>query len=261
MTMTHGEAGVIPTACSPVEVTTRHPSNARIVSSPERDANSPYDFERTLYSTFFIGKSMPLSKEWVDNHTWYNSSSDMTGVLSVQGDFAKHIAAVTAAGGQATEVRTPEDLTNVDRLIIPGGESSTVGLLMQRFGLAEAVQKRASEGMPIWGTCMGMILLAKEVVGKPNQFTLGLLDITVQRNAFGAQVHSFEDKVQISGLLEPVLGVFIRAPIVTRVGEAVDVISRYSDKVVAVKSGKIFGTSFHPELTPDTRFHEMFLRV
>jgi len=159
------------------------------------------------------------------------------------------------------EIRTAEDMADVERVIIPGGESTTVGLLMQRFGLAEALQEAAKAGMPVWGTCMGMIMMARNVEGRPTQFTLNLLDIDVRRNAFGAQVHSFEDEVPLAGLNEPVMGVFIRAPIVTRIGDGVEEIGRYDGKVVAVRQGKRLGTSFHPELTDDIRMHKYFLSL
>lgn len=182
------------------------------------------------------------------------------GVAAVQGDFERHIDALRRADSSvvASEVRTPEDLASVDRLILPGGESTTVGLLMERYGLGSAIQERAAAGMPVWGTCMGMILMAHEVEGR-SQYSLDLLDITVRRNAFGAQVHSFEDAVSVSGLDEPVMGVFIRAPIVTRCGPGVSVLAEYEGKVVAVRQGRLLGTSFHPELTDDTRLHEWFL--
>ncbi len=181
-----------------------------------------------------------------------------TGVIAIQGDFEKHIQAVHASGGKAVEVRSPADLKGVDRVIIPGGESTTVGLLMERFGLGDALQSCAARGMPVWGTCMGMILMAHEVDGR-KQYTLDLLDVTIQRNAFGAQVHSFEDEVAVRGLEEPVTGVFIRAPLVTRLGEGVEPLAEYDGKVVAVRKGNLVGTSFHPELTGDTRMHEWFL--
>lgn len=158
------------------------------------------------------------------------------------------------------EVRTPEDLAGVDRVILPGGESTAVGLLMERFGLGEALQKAAAEGMPIWGTCMGMILMARDVRPRP-QYSLNLLDIVVERNAFGAQVHSFEDAVAVDGLAEPILGVFIRAPIVAEVGAGVQELARYDGKVVAVRQGNRIGTSFHPELTDDVRMHAWFLSL
>src|SRR5579859_1218994 len=131
------------------------------------------------------------------------------GVVAIQGDFERHLEAISRADSSAEtrEVRVPEDLDGVERLIIPGGESTTVGMLMQRFGLGTAIVHAAQNGMPIWGTCMGMILMAKDVAGRPDQYRLNLLDIEVTRNAFGAQVHSFEDHVSIKGLKEPVTAV------------------------------------------------------
>jgi 5'-phosphate synthase pdxT subunit len=185
------------------------------------------------------------------------------GVVSIQGDFQKHIEALRSCGlgeEQIVRVRLPEDLLQVERLIIPGGESTTVGSLMKRFGLGEAIQEAAKKGMPIWGTCMGLILLAKEVENAPPP-TLGLLDITVRRNAYGSQVHSFEEEVFFEPLQDAILGVFIRAPIVTRLGEGVEELARYEDKIVAVRQGNILATSFHPELTSDKRVHEWFLKM
>lgn len=189
------------------------------------------------------------------------------GVVAIQGDFEKHLDSLRATGREGlnlSEVRTPEELAKVERVILPGGESTTVGLLMQRFGLGDALRRAASEGMPVWGTCMGMILMAKEIEGRPEQYSLGILDVTVRRNAFGAQVHSFEDEVSVRALKSgsedfASMGVFIRAPIVTRLGDGVQAISEYEGKVVAVRQGRLLGTSFHPELTEDTRFHEAFL--
>ncbi len=183
------------------------------------------------------------------------------GVAAIQGDYAKHIESLLRCDRSLDvhEVRTPEDLDGVDRLILPGGESTTVGKLMERFGLGAAIQTRVQSGMPIWGTCMGMILLASDVEGS-SQYALNLLDITVRRNAFGAQVHSFEDSVKVEGMGE-VTGVFIRAPIVTRCGPGVQAIAHYGDAIVAVRQGNRLGTSFHPELTEDTRMHEYFLQL
>lgn len=188
------------------------------------------------------------------------SAMPLIGVIAIQGDFEKHVRAVQACGGEAVEIRTPEELRAVDRAIIPGGESTTVGLLMERYGLGEALRDRAAAGMPIWGTCMGMIMMAHEVEGRP-QYTLDLLDVSVERNAFGAQVHSFEDEVRVAGMDEPVTAVFIRAPVVTRMGQGVEELARYQDRVVAVRQGNRIGTSFHPELTDDRRMHEWFLRL
>lgn len=188
--------------------------------------------------------------------------SRTAGVIAVQGDFEKHIDSLKKTkteGLKVIEVRTPEDLAKVDCAIIPGGESTTVGLLMQRYGLGDALISRAKEGMPLWGTCMGMIMMAKDVAGRPDQYTLNLLDISVERNAFGRQIHSFEDAVEVKGLEEPVLGVFIRAPVVVHVGAGVEELARYNDRVVAVRQNNLIGTSFHPELTSDVRFHSWFL--
>ncbi len=188
----------------------------------------------------------------------------MVGVVAIQGDFEKHIETLRRcdlAPNEILEVRTPEELSLVHKLVIPGGESTTVGKLMERFGLGEAIRERAAKGMPVWGTCMGMIMMAAHVEGRPDQYLLNLLDIDVERNAFGAQVHSFEDSVTVEGLDEPVTGVFIRAPIVTRLGRGVHAISHYDGKIVGVRKGNLLGTSFHPELTEDTAMHRWFLRL
>lgn len=183
------------------------------------------------------------------------------GVIALQGDFERHLDALRRAseGVEAVAVRSPEALATVERAILPGGESTTVGLLMQRYGLGDALRRAAGEGMPLWGTCMGMIMLATAIEGRPEQYSLGLLDVDVRRNAFGAQVHSFETAVPVKGMDEPVEAVFIRAPVVTRVGEGVEALSEYDGQTVAVRQGKILGTSFHPEMTDDARMHEWFL--
>lgn len=180
------------------------------------------------------------------------------GVLSLQGDFQKHLDALGRCGVEAVEVRTAQALDAVDGLIIPGGESTTVGRLMARWGLDDAIASRAREGMPIWGTCTGLILLAQEVEGS-EQSRLGLMDITVRRNAFGRQVDSFEADLKIEGLESGTFrGVFVRAPIVTRVGPDVEVLARVDSKTVFVRQGNLWGTAFHPELTEDLRLHQLF---
>lgn len=179
------------------------------------------------------------------------------GVLAIQGDFEMHLQALAAIQVESCEVRTEEDLAKCTHLIIPGGESTTVGKLLERFSLGVAIRARAEKGMPIWGTCMGMIMLAQNIEDS-DQYTLALLDITVRRNAYGAQVHSFETPVPVSGLEEPVMGVFIRAPIVTKFGSSVQVLSVLNGNVVGVRQGSILGTSFHPELTEDRRLHAWF---
>lgn len=188
---------------------------------------------------------------------------DRVGVLAVQGNFDLHAIALERAGVDRKAisfVRTVDELEKVDRLIIPGGESTTVGLLLKRHGLGEAIQHRANAGMPIWGTCMGMILMATHVEGR-EQYSLNLLDITIQRNAFGAQVNSFEDEVKMTGFEPNVLGVFIRAPIVSAWQSECQPIGWYNESVVAVRERNRMGTSFHPELTKDTRLHQYFLNL
>lgn len=182
------------------------------------------------------------------------------GVVAIQGDYDRHISALMQADSsiEPVEIRVPEELSSVDSLIIPGGESTTVSLLMQRFGLGSAIQQAAKNGMPIWGTCMGMILMARKVEDS-DQYTLGILDITVRRNAFGSQVHSFEDKVAVQGIEATITGVFIRAPIVVEYCPCALPIAIYQGKVVAVRQGNLLGTSFHPELTDSTLMHEWFL--
>ncbi len=188
-------------------------------------------------------------------------SSIPVGVLALQGDFEKHEAVLERLGVPHCQVRKVADLEQVSALILPGGESTTIGRLMARYGLDEAIRKRAEAGMPIYGTCAGMILLAKEIVDS-TQERLGLMDITVQRNAFGSQIDSFEADLPFKPLGEtPVRAVFIRAPIVQSVGQGVEVLSTFEDKIVAVQQGNLLATAFHPELTDDTRVHEYFLSL
>jgi 5'-phosphate synthase pdxT subunit len=183
------------------------------------------------------------------------------GVLALQGDFAEHLAMLTRIGVDTREVRKAGDLEGVDALIIPGGESTTIGKLMARYGLDAAIRARAEHGMPIYGTCAGLILLAKEIEGS-DQPRLGLMDIAVIRNAFGRQIESFEADIPFAPTPEqPVRGVFIRAPIVSRVGAGVQVLSTFEDKIVAVQQGNLLATAFHPELTDDTRVHRYFLSL
>ena len=180
------------------------------------------------------------------------------GVVSIQGDFEKHIEAFSRLGQTARRVREPSDMAGLTHLVLPGGESTTVGLLMQRFGLGAEIRGSASNGLSIWGTCMGMILMAHDIEGR-EQYSLDLLDITVRRNAFGTQVHSFEDDVTFTGIDDPVTGVFIRAPVVTRLGEGVENLAECQGQIVAVRQGRRLGTSFHPELTEDDSLHRWFL--
>jgi 5'-phosphate synthase pdxT subunit len=183
------------------------------------------------------------------------------GILALQGDFDKHAAMLQRIGVPFREVRKVADLQAVDALIIPGGESTTIGRLMARYGLDVAIRERAQKGMPIYGTCAGMILLAKAIANS-QQERLGLMDIEVIRNAFGSQIESFEADLHFKPLGDrPVRAVFIRAPVVSRVGEGVEVLSEFEGKVVAVQQGKLLATAFHPELTDDERIHRYFLSL
>jgi len=184
------------------------------------------------------------------------------GVLALQGDFALHIAMLRSLPGvSTTEVRTPEELELVDALVMPGGESTTLGMLMNRIGLDAAIKQCARQGMPLYGTCAGMILMARGIEGAPEQPTLDLLDIDVARNAFGRQLESFEAELpwrSAAGDESTVHGVFIRAPWVTRAGEGVEITSTCRGRIVGVRSGSMLATAFHPELTADIRVHEEF---
>jgi 5'-phosphate synthase pdxT subunit len=183
------------------------------------------------------------------------------GVLAVQGAFVEHEKALTRIGAQAVEVRLPRHLEDLDGLIIPGGESTTIGKVAKRWGLIEPLRAFAQAGRSLWGTCAGMIVMAREVLdGKPDQPLLRLMDIAVRRNAFGRQVDSFEVDLEVPALGEPFPAVFIRAPRIERVGKGVAVLAQLEDgTVVAARQGKLLVTAFHPELTQDDRFHRYFL--
>lgn len=186
------------------------------------------------------------------------------GVLALQGDFGEHMAMVRRLGAQAREVRLPEELPGLDGLIIPGGESTTIGKLATTYGLLEPIRAMARAGRPIWGTCAGMILLAREAVdGMPGQPLLGLMDTVVVRNGFGRQVESFEDDLPVPALDGPPFrAVFIRAPYIQSWGPAVTVLARLEEgQVVAARQDRLLATAFHPELTEDVRFHHYFLRL
>lgn len=187
------------------------------------------------------------------------------GVLALQGAFIEHEQMLRRLGQQVVQVRLPQHLEQIDRLIIPGGESTTIGKLLVAYNLLEPIRARAAAGMPLWGTCAGMILLAREIVeGRPEgQPALGLMDITVRRNAFGRQLDSFETDLQVQGLDgPPVRAVFIRAPVIERVGTGVEALARLDDgRTVAARQGHLLATAFHPELTDDPRFHALFLSL
>ncbi len=188
------------------------------------------------------------------------------GALALQGDFREHLAMVRQLGVKGVEVRTPEELDAIDALIIPGGESTAIGRLATIYGLIEPLRQRINDGMPVLGTCAGMIFLAS-ATKRYEQPQLGVLDVVVERNAFGRQVDSFEAALDVQGLAMPVHAVFIRAPWIHKVGAEVDVLASVlepesgEEHPVFVRQGRILATSFHPELTNDTRIHELLMEV
>lgn len=185
----------------------------------------------------------------------------LVGVLALQGDVAEHVAALDKAGAAAIPVKTLAELERVDGLVIPGGESTTVMKLLARFEMAEPIVARVRAGMPLWGTCMGMIVVARDVAGL-DQPSLGLLDVTVRRNAFGRQNESAEIDLAIPALgPRPFPAIFIRAPWIERAGPSVEVLAERDGHGVMVRQGAVLGTSFHPELTADPRVHAYFLSM
>ena len=181
------------------------------------------------------------------------------GVLALQGAFREHVAAVTRLGATAREVRQLKDIDGIDALIIPGGESTTMGKLLNEWNMLEPLRQRILDGMPVYGSCAGLILLCRDIENS-DQPRLGVLDATVRRNAFGRQVDSFETALTIPEVgADPIPAVFIRAPVITGVGAGVTVLAEVKGQAVAVRQNNILATSFHPELTPDTRMHSYFL--
>jgi pyridoxal 5'-phosphate synthase pdxT subunit len=179
------------------------------------------------------------------------------GVLAVQGNFREHAAALRRLGAEAVEVRLPQQLADLDGLVIPGGESTSIGRLVRIYGLEDAIRSFAR---PVFGTCAGMILLAREAVdGVPDQLLLGEIDIEVRRNGYGRQVQSFEAEVALAGDEKPLRGVFIRAPRVAGVGPHVETLAVLDGEPVLLREGRILVAAFHPELTSDLRVHELFL--
>lgn len=185
------------------------------------------------------------------------------GVLALQGAVDLHIHALERLGVESVEVRRAEDLARVDGLVLPGGESSTISKLLVINELFEPLAERLNEGMPAFGTCAGMIMLASEILdGRDDQLSFGAIDISVRRNAFGRQIDSFETDLSVIGLPEsPVHAVFIRAPVVERVGPGVEILAAVEEeRPVACRQGNVLVTSFHPELSPDLRLHELFIK-
>lgn len=184
------------------------------------------------------------------------------GVLGLQGDVREHGRALDRAGATPVVVTRAEELAGVDAMVVPGGESTTIGKLLERFELLEPLRERAAGGMPLLGTCAGLILMARDVIGAENApHRVACLDVAVRRNAYGRQVASFETDVSIAGLDEPFRAVFIRAPQIERVGDAVEVLAEVSGAPVMVRSGPLLGTAFHPEMTDDPRVHELFVTM
>jgi 5'-phosphate synthase pdxT subunit len=184
------------------------------------------------------------------------------GVLALQGDFREHLSVLAQLGANGVGVRRPEELEGVDGLIIPGGESSVMDKLSRLFGLAEPLKARIASGLPVYGTCAGLIMLADTVLDRiEGQQSLGGLDVAVRRNAFGSQLDSFETDLDVAALGDPpVHAVFIRAPIVEELGPKATALAELADgRVVAVQQDNLLGTSFHPEITGELRFHEYFL--
>ncbi len=184
------------------------------------------------------------------------------GVMAIQGDFREHKQMLRSLGVEAVEVRLPRDLEGLAGLIVPGGESTTIGMLAREYGLEGAVRERVSEGsLAVWGTCAGAIWLAREIPEFPDQPRLGILNIAVQRNAYGRQVDSFEEDLEILAFDRPFHAFFIRAPRILKVGDDVRVLAKHQNEPVLVQSGKLLAGTFHPELSEDTRIHEFFVQL
>ncbi|OBJ68253.1 pyridoxal 5'-phosphate synthase glutaminase subunit PdxT [Mycobacterium sp. 1274756.6] len=192
-------------------------------------------------------------------------SPPRVGVLALQGDTREHLAALADAGADPLPVRRRAELDAVDALVLPGGESTTITHLLAEFELLEPLRARLAAGMPAYGACAGMILLAREILdagaGTRRALPLGGIDMTVRRNAFGRQVDSFEQDLPFAGLADPVHAVFIRAPWVERIGPEVQVLARAAGRIVAVREGAVLATSFHPEVTGDRRIHRLFVDI
>ena len=183
------------------------------------------------------------------------------GVLALQGAFIEHEVVLERLGVEAVEVRLPKDLEGLDGVIIPGGESTTIGKLAVQYQLIQPLRDMARSGRAVWGTCAGLIFMAKDV--RRDQPLLGLMDVTVQRNAFGRQVDSFEADLEVKDIdgTRPFHGIFIRAPLIESVGDGVEVLARIDAAIVAARQSNLLVTSFHPELAGDDRFHQYFLKI
>jgi pyridoxal 5'-phosphate synthase pdxT subunit len=185
----------------------------------------------------------------------------VVGVLALQGAFGLHAVALTDLGARPVEVRTPADLTRVQALVMPGGESTTMSMLLESSGLFDGIAERLDGGMPVFGTCAGMILLASDVIdGRPDQRSFAAVDMAVRRNAYGRQVDSFEANLDVAGLDSPFPAVFIRAPVVESAGPEVTVLAHHEGRPVLAQQGRVTVAAFHPELAGDSRLHARFLQ-
>ncbi len=183
------------------------------------------------------------------------------GVLALQGAVREHLKMIERVGAHGVSIKNPHELSNIDGLIIPGGESTTISKLMRRYGMMEPLRKLGQNGLPIFGTCAGMIMLAKEFIGQAEE-SLSLMDITVRRNAFGRQRESFEAELEVEGLIgELFSAVFIRAPWIERAFEGAEVLAEFEGHIVMAKEKNLLASAFHPELTDDVRIHELFLKM
>ena len=184
------------------------------------------------------------------------------GVLGLQGDFREHARSLEDAGASAVVVRRPEEIAEVDALVLPGGESTTIGKLLDRFALLDPLRERVAAGMPLYGTCAGLILMANAIEGPQDApHRLGVMDVTVRRNGYGRQLDSFETDLEVTGLDETFRAVFIRAPVVERSGKGVEVLASFDGRPVLVRQGRMLGSSFHPEMTGDNRVHSLFVEM
>ena len=190
-----------------------------------------------------------------------SKSSKVVGVLALQGAFNRHTKVLGELKVATQEVRTPQDLASVDALVMPGGESTTMSQLLESSELFEPIKKMIHEGMPVFGTCAGMILLAKEIIdGRDDQVSFGAIDIDVQRNAYGRQIDSFEAEIEVDGFNTPFHAVFIRAPRIVKAAQSVEVLAEFGVEIVLARQKNVLVASFHPELSPDQRIHELFVR-
>jgi 5'-phosphate synthase pdxT subunit len=190
-----------------------------------------------------------------------SKSTKVVGVLALQGAFNSHTKVLDSIGVSTQEVRTPQDLVSVDALVMPGGESTTMSQLLESYELFEPIKKLIREGLPVFGTCAGMILLANKIIdGRDDQLSFGAIDIEVQRNAYGRQIDSFEADINVKSFVSSFHAVFIRAPRIVKADGAVEILAEFGDDIVLAKQKNVLVASFHPELSPDKRIHEMFVK-